>query len=109
MENFGPLYVPMVRIITATFYSLLEVGTKYEGVRLKKVTFTTPTAEAGEINEFGWVIGHPTLFGVLHFGMPLSIIIYCRGQFRSYFFKKSKIRFSFHKKGLNFGPIFIKV
>ena len=76
---------------------------------LKKVTFTTPTAEAGEINEFGWVIGHPTLFGVLHFGMPLSIIIYCRGQFRSYFFKKSKIRFSFHKKGLNFGPIFIKV
>ena len=98
MENFGPLYVPMVRIITATFYSLLEVGTKYGGVRLKKVTFTTPTAEAGEINEFGWVIGHPTLFGVLHFGMPLSIIIYCRGQFRSYFFKKSKIRFSFHKQ-----------
>ena len=86
MENFGPLYVPMVRIITATFYSLLEVGTKYGGVRLKKVTFTTPTAEAGEINEFGLVIGHPTLFGVLHFGMPLSIIIYCRGQFRSYFF-----------------------
>ena len=98
MENFGPLYVRMVRIITATFYSLLEVGTKYGGVRLKKVTFTTPTAEAGEINEFGWVIGHPTLFGVLHFGMPLSIIIYCRGQFRSYFFKKSKIRSSFHKK-----------
>ena len=71
-----PFYVRMVRIITATFYSLLEVGTKYGGVRLKKVTFTTPTAEAGEINEFGWVIGHPTLFGVLHFGMPLSIIIY---------------------------------
>ena len=48
-----PLYIRMLGIITATFYSLLEAGTKYGGVRLKKVTFTTPTAEAVEINEFG--------------------------------------------------------